>query len=118
MAYDSGHAGDLQGSLPCYDHPPLKWRTGLRNEYRFRHNKDYYNLLNEVPWDRNWGRSDVSNWGVGHLPPFNIVDLGTDTPQYTMEYLPSDYRYLPYFDKLPVRHWTPGSTAPAPVRFH
>jgi hypothetical protein len=105
MAYNSGHAGNLQGSLPCYDAPPIKWRSGLKNEYKYRVNSDYYNFAENVPWDRNWGRGDVSCWSVGHQRPINVVD-DTYTPQYYIEYLPSDYRYLPWFDELPVGNYT------------
>jgi hypothetical protein len=105
MAYNSGHAGDLQGSLPCYTSAPLRWRSGLHNKYTYRVNTNYYNFPENVPWDRNWGRGDVSCWAVNHSRPINVVD-DTKTPQYYIEQLPSNYRYLPYFDELPLQHYT------------
>jgi hypothetical protein len=104
MAYNTGHAGNLQGSLPCYDAPPLRWRSGLHNTYTYKQNAKYYNFPENVPWDRNWGRGDVSCWAVNHQRPFNVVD-DTRTPQYLIEPLSGDYRYLSYFDKLPVYHY-------------
>jgi hypothetical protein len=59
MAYNSGHAGDLQGSLPCYTSAPLRWRSGLHNKYTYRVNTNYYNFPENVPWDRNWGRGFI-----------------------------------------------------------
>ena len=108
MAYNAGHAGDLFGSLPCYTAAPIRWRSGLANNYGVVRKNEGYNLRNMVPWDRNWGRNDIASWGTGHERPYNIVDEAY-TPHYTIEQLPSDYRFLPYFDELPVQPWQNGS---------
>jgi hypothetical protein len=100
MSYNVGSAGTLQGSLPCYEAAPLPWKTGLRNEYK-QGVAQWYNLLNNVPFDRNWGRSDVSVWSVGFPRPYRVLDA-TNLPQYYIEPLATDYRFLPYFDELPI----------------
>ena len=85
---------------------PLRWQTGLANDYTFRDNQKGYNFRTHVPWDRDWGRGDGNTWGVAWGAPYNIVDERY-TPQYLINMRATDYRFLPYFDPTQVRHVDP-----------
>lgn len=58
-----GHGGELFDSQPCYtsskvgDFPK---QTAVFAEYKVKKPLPGYNLANNLPYDRNWGRS--TNW--------------------------------------------------------
>jgi len=54
--------------------------------------RPYYNLRNEVRYDRNWGRSAWSVPGVQQYRPFNIVDPGDRAWQGDPVPLETDFR--------------------------
>jgi hypothetical protein len=101
-----GHSGPLQNSMPGYTHPPLRWQTGLRNDYTYKDNsKNVYVWRNHVPVDANWGRSDVGIWAVD----------GTKEWQGTLFADKSRAPLCPYLDYPYVAPFNPVAAAPRPV---
>lgn len=66
----------------------------------------WFNLRNEIPFDRNWGRE----MRVVHPEQPDLVEMWQKLPHYSAaEQWETDYRFLPYRDAKHVEPSTTGS---------
>ncbi len=88
-----------QDSLPCYQTRPgfVPAQTAATASYVVKRELKSYNVANEIPFDRNWGRSTNQFplfTGAGLQPQF-VQD--SETPAIPFAFArPTDYQYLPY----------------------
>jgi len=88
--------GDLLNSLPCYRADDRAYLTNRYCQYYSRPMADYYNLRNNVRFDRNWGRSAWSVPAVQQARPFDIVDENHNWQGSGMIAIPWDYWPIHY----------------------
>lgn len=55
-----GHAGNLYNSSHAYSGGEQRWRTNKGYAYHDRGYAECYNIRNELPYDVNWGRSNLN----------------------------------------------------------
>jgi hypothetical protein len=93
----SGHGPQLLYSLPCYTprsqttfHSPRSANYVVKPQVQ-----NPLVLQAQLPYDRNWGRSDWNPWVWG-AAPVRIADDPDIPANPFAQPLQSEYRYLPY----------------------
>lgn len=96
--------GPLLNSAPCYA-APRGWSltSPAIGEYVVLASGDSYNLLNNVRYDRNWGRSAWSVPAVQQYRPYDIVDEAHAIHIGPMIRCPFPYGYMPYWNEVPIK---------------
>lgn len=76
----------------------LRWQGNRTADYRVCPTMPSYNLRENVKYDMNWGRSQLTPWGIIVYPhgPVDAV-VQPDTPAVPLAVKrPSNYVYMPY----------------------
>ena len=92
-----GHGPQLLNSLPCYTpQSQTTFHSPRSADYVVKPPIDNPLVLqSQLPYDRNWGRSDVFPWVWGANPARIADDPDIPANPFAVR-LQSEYRYLPY----------------------
>jgi len=109
MAQHFGHTGAVYGSLPCYtiQGKPLVFQTNQDADYFVKApgSRAPWSFHNMLPFDRNWGRSNVLPLNYQPNGAMNFADDPYIPAIPLATYRGTDYRQLSYsaVDDLPIR---------------